>query len=235
MVDMHFALRRLKPRKAPGPDQVSADLYKLLPDGVRRLLLEYFNACFLSASAPDHWKLARVVMIFKGGTKNSRLRVDLQTPPDREGGVCENREKRSESARGLGIPKVTIGERRTVGRDKCPKVFGGIEWGERRAKRHVACAVRARTRGARVNARRQVDRESRVEAKELALIWVEEKASFAGFVLQGVEQSMKGELRTGHQNSVVCIFDVSDRRTGGKGPRSIVIETVKKGVMWASY
>ena len=139
---------------------------------------------------------------------HDNLRVDLQTPPDREGGVCENREKRSESARGLGVPKVIVGERRTIGRDKCPKVFCGIEWRERRAKRHVACAVRARTRGARVNARRQVDRESRVEAKELALIWVEEKASFAGFVLQGVEQSMKGELRTGHQNSVICIFDV---------------------------
>ena len=73
MVDIHFALRRLKSRKAPGPDQVSIDLYKLLPYALRRLLLEYFNSCFLSASAPDHWKLARVVMIFKGGGKNSRM------------------------------------------------------------------------------------------------------------------------------------------------------------------
>ena len=73
MTDLHIALRRLKSRKAPGPDRVGADLYKLLPFAMRRLLLEYFNSCFLSASAPDHWKLARVVMIFKGGSKNSRL------------------------------------------------------------------------------------------------------------------------------------------------------------------
>ena len=73
MVDIHFALRRLKSRKAPGPDQVSIDLYKPLPYALRRLLLEYFKSCFLSASAPDHWKLARVVMIFQGGGKNSRM------------------------------------------------------------------------------------------------------------------------------------------------------------------
>ena len=73
MLDIHFALRRLKSRKAPGPDQVSIDLYKPLPYALRRLLLENFKSCFLSASAPDHWKLARVVMIFKGGGKNSRM------------------------------------------------------------------------------------------------------------------------------------------------------------------
>ena len=73
ITDLHLALRRLKSRKAPGPDRAGADLYKLLLFAMRRLLLEYFNACFLSASAPDHWKLARVVIIFTGGSKNSRL------------------------------------------------------------------------------------------------------------------------------------------------------------------
>ena len=73
MTDLHLALRRLKSRKAPGPDRVGADLYKLRPFAMRRLLLEYFNACFLSASTPDRWKIARVVMIVKGGSKNSRL------------------------------------------------------------------------------------------------------------------------------------------------------------------
>ena len=72
LTELHVALRRLKSRKAPGPDSISPELYKLLPFGLRRLLLEHFNSCLLSASAPDHWKLARVVMIFKGGTKNSR-------------------------------------------------------------------------------------------------------------------------------------------------------------------
>ena len=73
MTDLHLALRRWKSRKAPRPDRVGADLYKLRPFAMRRLLLQYFNACFLSASAPDRWKIARVVMIVKGGSKNSRL------------------------------------------------------------------------------------------------------------------------------------------------------------------
>ena len=71
LTKLHLALHRLKPRKAPGPDSTTAELYKLMPFGLRRLLLDYFNSCLLSASASDHWKLARVVM-FKGGTKNSR-------------------------------------------------------------------------------------------------------------------------------------------------------------------
>ena len=52
MADLHLALRRLKLRKAPGPDLVGADLYKLLPFAMRRPSARVFQCllpvCFSS-------------------------------------------------------------------------------------------------------------------------------------------------------------------------------------------
>ena len=45
---------------------------RLLPHPVKRLLLSYYNQCLVNGTAPDHWKLSKVVMIYKGPPKNSR-------------------------------------------------------------------------------------------------------------------------------------------------------------------
>ena len=72
MWELLQATRRMKSRKAPGPDDIPAECWRFLPHPVKQLLLKHFNDCFLGGFAPEHWKLAKVVMLFKGGTKNSR-------------------------------------------------------------------------------------------------------------------------------------------------------------------
>ena len=72
MWELLQATRRMKSRKAPGPDDIPAECWRFLPHPVKQLLLKHFNDCFLGGYAPEHWKLAKVVMLFKGGTKNSR-------------------------------------------------------------------------------------------------------------------------------------------------------------------
>ena len=72
MWELLQATRRMKSRKAPGPDDIPAECWRFLPHPVKQLLLKHFNDCFLGGYAPEHWKLAKVVMLFKRGTKNSR-------------------------------------------------------------------------------------------------------------------------------------------------------------------
>ena len=72
MVELYNALRRTKTGKAPGPDGIPMECFRLMPHPVKKILLAHYNDCFFSGVAPDHWKLAEVVMIFKGSNKNSR-------------------------------------------------------------------------------------------------------------------------------------------------------------------
>ena len=72
MVKLYNALHRTKTGKAPGPDSIPIECSRLMPHPVKKILLSHYNDCFLSGIAPDHWKLAKVVMIFKGSNKNSR-------------------------------------------------------------------------------------------------------------------------------------------------------------------
>ena len=58
MTDLHIALRRLKSRKAPGPDRVGADLYKLLPFAMRRLCssISIPASCLLQLQTIGNWQ-----------------------------------------------------------------------------------------------------------------------------------------------------------------------------------
>ena len=72
MSELLQAARRMKSRKAPGPDDMTAECWRFLPHQITQLLLRHFNDCFLGECAPEHWKLAKVVVLFEGGTKNSQ-------------------------------------------------------------------------------------------------------------------------------------------------------------------
>ena len=69
MPDPLRALKRAKSGRAPGPDQLPVETLKLLPYYLKCSFLEYYNHCFLTSTAPTHWKLSKVVMLYKGINK----------------------------------------------------------------------------------------------------------------------------------------------------------------------
>ena len=60
--ELEEAISRVKNNKAPGPD----DLFRILDEELRITLLEYYNRVWESGEAPEEWKEALVVSIYKG-------------------------------------------------------------------------------------------------------------------------------------------------------------------------
>ena len=73
------ALARLKNRRAPGPDQLPAEIWKYAPRSVHLALLAHFNKSFAQAISLRAWKVADIVVIFKGKKKDPHLAYEL--PP----------------------------------------------------------------------------------------------------------------------------------------------------------
>ena len=72
MFELYKAFRRTKTGRAPGPASLPMETLRLLLHPITRLLLSHYNACLLTGTAPDQWKLSKAVMIYKGNQKNSR-------------------------------------------------------------------------------------------------------------------------------------------------------------------
>ena len=68
--DVVKALRQLKPRKAPGDDNVTNEHLKLGGDVVTELLLKLFRAIVEIGKIPSAWKRGLLVPIYKGGPKD---------------------------------------------------------------------------------------------------------------------------------------------------------------------
>ena len=73
MHDLDTALRRLKPNKASGPNEVPGEIYKHSPFILKMYLLAHYNQCFQEARVPPSWLFSEVVMIIKNNQKDSRL------------------------------------------------------------------------------------------------------------------------------------------------------------------
>ena len=58
--ELYRAFRRTKTGRAPGPDNLPMETLRLLPHPTKCLLLSHFTECFLSGTAPDHWKPSKV-------------------------------------------------------------------------------------------------------------------------------------------------------------------------------
>ena len=71
--ELMSALSRLRNRKSPGPDQLPAEIWKYAPREVHKALLAHFNKAFRNAESPRSWKVADIVMIFKGKKKDPTL------------------------------------------------------------------------------------------------------------------------------------------------------------------
>ena len=64
--ELEVSLAKLRSRKAPGPDATPNELFLLLDDDSKSILLSYYNDIWETGEAPPPWKEALVVSIFKG-------------------------------------------------------------------------------------------------------------------------------------------------------------------------
>ena len=72
MAELNIVLRSLFKGRAPGPDTITTDMLKGSPYMLKLFLLDHFNHCLASSTAPDSWVLSEVVMLAK---KSSRIPV----------------------------------------------------------------------------------------------------------------------------------------------------------------
>ena len=71
MPDLLRTLKWAKSGRSPDPDLLPIETLKLLPYYLKHPFLDYYNHCYLT-SAPSHWKLSKVVMLYKGNNKDNR-------------------------------------------------------------------------------------------------------------------------------------------------------------------
>ena len=70
--DFDNALRKLKPRKAPGPNDIPGEIYKHAPFILKLYLLDHYNQCYHTCTIPDSWLFSEVVMLVKNHQKDIR-------------------------------------------------------------------------------------------------------------------------------------------------------------------
>jgi hypothetical protein len=72
--ELNTALKKCKTKGAPGPDGVSFQLLKKLPDLALQYLLQTYNACLYHGYFPKRWKVAHGIMNPKPGKDNSSVK-----------------------------------------------------------------------------------------------------------------------------------------------------------------
>lgn len=64
--ELMLAARKLKNRKAPGPDGIPAEVLKEIAGTHPELLLNMYNSCLREGIFPERWKVQKLVLISKG-------------------------------------------------------------------------------------------------------------------------------------------------------------------------
>lgn len=67
VAELAYALKTLKPDKAPGLDLLDVRMVRAIFETSRYLLLRLFNSCARISFFPDKWKQAEVVFFVKKG------------------------------------------------------------------------------------------------------------------------------------------------------------------------
>ena len=64
-----MAIKSMKPRKSPGVDGNSTEVYKALPDHLVQLLTKMFNEILVTGEYPASWLVGLICPIYKTGGK----------------------------------------------------------------------------------------------------------------------------------------------------------------------
>nr|CDJ95062.1 unnamed protein product [Haemonchus contortus] len=68
--EVERAIRQMKPRKALGPDRISADFLKSVSHTIIKQLNKRFNKYLDAQRIPDQWKKSNTVLLFKKGERD---------------------------------------------------------------------------------------------------------------------------------------------------------------------
>ena len=68
------ALRKTKARKAPGPDEVSADMLKKLSETAQRRVLDTINHSLRTGDVPESWRTGNIIPLLKAGKNPEELK-----------------------------------------------------------------------------------------------------------------------------------------------------------------
>uniref|UniRef100_A0A7I4Y548 Reverse transcriptase domain-containing protein n=1 Tax=Haemonchus contortus TaxID=6289 RepID=A0A7I4Y548_HAECO len=68
--EVERAIRQMKPRKASGPDRISADFLKSASHTIIKQLTKRFNKYLDDRRIPDQWKKSNTVLVFKKGERD---------------------------------------------------------------------------------------------------------------------------------------------------------------------
>ena len=69
--ELEFAIKKAKLNKAPGPDMMNAELFKLLDNTNKSCLLAMLNHRWQPEEIPEHHLEAQVVTIYKKGATDN--------------------------------------------------------------------------------------------------------------------------------------------------------------------
>lgn len=64
--ELEAAIRSMKNKKAPGPDEIPSEILKLVWEISPEILLYMYNACLKTGTFPKRWKKQKLVLIGKG-------------------------------------------------------------------------------------------------------------------------------------------------------------------------
>lgn len=64
------AAKKLPSGKAPGPDNIHNEVLKIFAKEDPEALLALFDLCWRNAAFPSRWKRARLVLLYKGGSRS---------------------------------------------------------------------------------------------------------------------------------------------------------------------
>ena len=70
--ELEQAIKTLKMKKSPGPDQVTNEMIANLGHGMKRKLLQLFNTSWKTGRVPQAWKVAYMTPIYKQGKNKGK-------------------------------------------------------------------------------------------------------------------------------------------------------------------
>ena len=73
MGELQSAIKRMKGKRAAGPDNISPSFLKSLGPLALQELLSIFNSSFLLAHCPRIWRVATIIPLFKAGKSPSEV------------------------------------------------------------------------------------------------------------------------------------------------------------------